>query len=84
MSRKKKRLVGQKANEYANEEICTRNGNPKNATLIAPINSIEQADVHSLYTSAEDFDMLPDNHLQTFEIWVTKGDDYNVEELTKL
>ena len=27
--------------------------------------------------------MLPDNSLQTFELWVTKGEDYNVEELTK-
>ena len=37
------------------KKFCTRNGNPKNATLIEPINSIEQADIHSLYTSAEDF-----------------------------
>ena len=83
IKKEKKDWLDKKANEYANEEICTINGNPKNATLIEPINSIEQADIHSLYTSAEDFDMLPDNHLQTFEIWVTKGDDYNLEELTK-
>ena len=83
IKKEKKDWLDKKANEYANEEICTINGNPKNATLIEPINSIEQADIHSLYTSAEDFDMLPDNHLQTFEIWVTKGDDYNLEELIK-
>ncbi len=83
VKKEKKDWLDKKADEYADEDLCTKKGNPKNATLIEPINSIEQADIHSLYTSAGDFDMLPDNHPQTFEIWVTKGDDYNIEELTK-
>lgn len=83
VKKEKKDWLNKKTDEYADEEICTKKGNPKNATLIEPINSIEQADIHNLYTSAEDFDMLPDDVQQTFEIWVTKGEDYDVKELTE-
>ena len=42
ISKRKKDWLDKKANEYANEEICTINGNPKNATLIEPINLLNK------------------------------------------
>lgn len=82
VKKEKNNWLNEKVDDYANEEISTSKGRPKHAKLIEPINSIEQADIHSLYTSAEEFDKLPNNHAQLFEVWVTKDSDYKEKKLT--
>lgn len=78
----KKDWLNKKADEYADEKCNTKTGKPKNTGLIDPINAVNPADIHALYTSAEDFDRLPDNEASLFELWVTKTKGYDPVELS--
>lgn len=80
--KEKKEWLSKKADEYADDEHNTKSGNPKNASLIEPINAVEPADIHTLYISAESFDMLPEENSMLFELWVAKNDNYNIETLS--
>lgn len=76
VKRKNKDWLINKTDEYAN--IDGEKG-PKNETLIAPINSIISADIHSLYESSKAFDDLAEETVLQFELWISKREDYSAD-----
>lgn len=81
VKRKNKDWLTNKTNEYAN--IDGEKG-PKNEMLIAPINEITSADIHSLYDSPTAFDDLAEETVSLFELWISKREDYSIDIVSQV
>lgn len=82
IQKEKKDWLSKKTDEYARED--TKNGNPRNAQLIEPINEVTPADIHSLYVSAEKFDQIPDGRTLAFEVWLCHGKSYDKKNVRQV
>lgn len=57
----------------------TQKGQPKNKSLINPIDDIKSIQVRSLFPHVEEYDELQQNITYTFEIWIAKTEDGEIE-----
>jgi len=53
----------------------TDNGRPKNGDLIESIENLRRATLKSFWTDIYEFESIPDNQEQWWEIWLRAGDD---------
>ncbi len=81
----KREWLNRKIERYSNPKLdSNKNGKPANAKLIDRIENIAASSISDLFTQQEDrtvFNNLPNTAVETYEVWVRKNDDFNVEKI---
>lgn len=81
VKKEKKDWLSKKADIYKRQD--TAKGHPKLAATIAPIANVVTADIHSLYTSADEFNAIPDESTSQYEIWINRNSAYDYEQIKR-
>lgn len=81
VKKKNKDWLTKKTNDYATLDGKT---GPRNEKLIAPINQITPADIHSLYKSPIEFDDLVEETIFQFELWISKRESYSIDSVSQV
>lgn len=79
VKKEKKDWLSKKAEAYKRQD--TTKGHPKFATTVVPIENVVTADIYSLYTSADEFNAIPDNLISQYEVWINIDSSYNSEKV---
>ena len=79
VKKEKKDWLSKKAEAYKRQD--TAKGHPKFATTVVPIENVVTADIYSLYTSADEFNAIPDNLISQYEVWINIDSSYNSEKV---
>lgn len=79
VKKEEKDWLSKKAEAYKRQD--TAKGHPKFATTVVPIENVVTADIYSLYTSADEFNAIPDNLISQYEVWINIDSSYNSEKV---
>lgn len=79
VKKEKKEWLSKKAETYKQQD--TPKGHPKFASTIVPITNVATADIHSLYTSLDEFNAIPNDSICPYEIWINRNTTYNCEQV---
>ena len=81
VKKEKKDWLSKKTETYKLQD--TAKGHPKLAAFIAPIDNVATADIHSLYTSADEFNAISDSSTSQYEIWINRNVAYDCEQIKR-
>ena len=79
IKKEKKEWLSKKTESYKRQN--TVKGNPKFAKMIAPIDNVASADILSLYTSADEFNAIPVDLINPYEIWINRNATYDCAQV---
>lgn len=72
----KKDWLAKKAEAYAQKD--TESGKPSYAKQIVPINNITATDIRTLYVSSAEFDAIPEEGCNIYELWLSHSEENSV------